>query len=143
MVVDGTEVKNMELRWAGDIPDDQLPPILRRNHNDWPAPFQWVPRKWTAWLGDPPVKVAGTEDEVKPIPDAGKWILEAPFYLAGQSQDGLYARTGLRWDDVDHYYNLSLFTAKVYTVNEAQGGGSAAPDTGGGDADAGFGKQLI
>ena len=104
----------MELTWAGNIPDDKLPPILRQRHTDWPEPFSWVPRKWTAWLGDPPVKIAGNEDEVKPIPDAGKWILESPFYIAGQSKDGLYARTGLRWDDVDHYYNLSLFTVKKY-----------------------------
>lgn len=84
-------------------------------HTDWIFPFSLIPRSWTAWESDtPPRKLCGNAKTVKPIPDSGEWLLSWPLYFAFQTKGGIHGRIGIRWDDVDHYYQFPSFTLKRY-----------------------------
>lgn len=91
------------------------------NHSDWPWPFSYIPRNWTAFNSTiPPIKIAGTEtDEHLDIPERGKWVIAGferrriPVYFAMTTLSGWHFRIGLlRYDYVDHYYTGPTFTLK-------------------------------
>jgi hypothetical protein len=96
------------MKWAALVSRSQRPAILNQNHKDWPKLVRWVPRSWTAFIGKPPKKILGNAHALKPIPDRGTWWLGLPLYVAFQSKNGIHARLGFRWDDVDHYYNVTI-----------------------------------
>ncbi len=83
-------------------------------HNDWSWPFSKIPRRWTAFEGKPPRKLLGNSPATKPIPDRGHWLVAWPPYLALQTQNGWHFRIGVRWDDVDSYYQVPSFTIKRF-----------------------------
>lgn len=88
-------------------------PVLKTNHDDWPAFLAWVPRRLTVWVGPEPTKfdvIEGRVTELKPIPARGEWYV-LRGYMAATTEDGLHDRLGWRWDDIDGYYELS-FTVK-------------------------------
>jgi hypothetical protein len=119
------------MKWAAFVPADIRPEILNKKHADFPKLLRWIPRSWTAWLGDPPRKLAGNAPNIicphyrveypggcdelypKPIPDPGHWWFGLPLYFAIETQTGWHFRIGFRYDDVDSYYALT-FTIKRY-----------------------------
>lgn len=102
------------MKWAVLVPADKLPPILRMNHWDWPWPFQWVPRRWFAFVGGFPRKLFGNAPEpLKPIPNSGEWYFAWPPYFTFKTKSGWHFRIGFRPDDIDRYYQLSI-TLKRY-----------------------------
>lgn len=85
-------------------------PILKFNHDDWPGPFKWVPRRWTTWVGPKPTMldmIDGNVAELKPIPARGEWYL-LRGYMASTTEEGIHNRLGWRYDDVNDYWTLSL-----------------------------------
>jgi hypothetical protein len=94
--------------WAALVSPSKRPAILNQKHKDWPKLLRWVPRSVTAFLGNPPRKLAGNATSTKPIPDAGTWLIALPLYCAFQTKNGIHARLGFRWDDVDKYYNFTI-----------------------------------
>jgi len=91
-------------------------PVLRKNHEDWPKAFSWIPRTVTTWVGPAPQLsdvIVGSEPlELKPIPNRGQWYV-LRGYMAATTMDGIHDRIGWRFDDVDLYWTLS-FTVKFY-----------------------------
>lgn len=89
-------------------------PVLKTAHSDWPAPFDWVPRRLTCWVGPAPTVddvIEGNVTELKPIPNNGEWYVMRG-YMAATTEDGIHDRLGWRFDDVDGYWNLAFFTVK-------------------------------
>lgn|SRR5678815_3220677 len=90
-------------------------PILRRTHDDWAKPFQWMPRKFTAWFGPAPTMadvIEGNVTELKPIPKNGEWYI-LRGYMTATTEDGVHDRLGWRYDDVDDYYDFSITLKRV------------------------------
>ena len=83
-----------------------LPDHLKdKKHDDWPWPFRYVPRSWTAFCGKDP--------GYKPIPEPGKAVRHLwPPYFAVTTKGRWHFRIGARWDDVDHYFQFPTFTIK-------------------------------
>lgn len=102
------------MRWAMCVPKSELPPILLTKHTDWPKLFQWVPRRWNAFIGPPPMKIWGNAKSTKPIPDAGEWWIGWPLYFGIKTKRGWYIRFGFRYDDIDRYFTIPSFTIKKY-----------------------------
>jgi hypothetical protein len=128
------------LKWAMLVPKNQLPPILLQKHKDFLPSLRWISRRLTSWMGKPPHKWWGSAENEKfyyrydtdkvlmrtvewrvdslmyehpkPIPNEGWWI-GWPLYFAWRINEHWYFRIGLRWDDWDGYYALSL-TLKRY-----------------------------
>lgn len=140
----------IELIIATEIPEEYWPEAIKGKHRDWIPGLRWVPRSWTAYAGIPPVKVDGNAPEYehyyrsngyfwipclpwdkgamlfkhpKPIPDKGEWWKGDPEFFAEQTANGVYRRSGYRWDDVDGYYEYPSFTIKVYDVMAGVGRG--------------------
>lgn len=92
-----------------------LPPHLKEAlHTDWLWPFSKVPRRWTSICGMPPTKLIGNapvnlEGSAKPTPQPGEWHISWPPYIAVTTQSRWSFRLGVRWDDVDFYYNIFAF----------------------------------
>lgn len=84
-------------------------------HTDWFWPFSYIPRSWTGWNSDKPPKQmlgnvpSGDHLDVSP---AGTWAFAWPFYFVVHFKSGWYARFGIRYDYVDHYYTFPAFTIK-------------------------------
>jgi len=85
-------------------------PVLALNHNDWPAPFNQIPRTASAFFGPPP-------SYKKPILKPGE-SFAGEGYLTLTTEDGIHIRHGFRYDDIDHYYNYVLITAKRVNSDE-------------------------
>ena len=106
------------------------------SHADYIRPLRWVKWKYTVVCGiDPPVQDHGNQDfhtslvshrlGVKPIPPPGQWQHSHAVahnrifwnvrmdYLAIRLKNGLHARLGWRWDDVDGFYVFSLSIKKI------------------------------
>lgn len=83
-------------------------PVLKKNHEDWPKPLQWVPRTATAYFGPRAPILDGNTTNPKPIPAHGEWFITRG-YVACTSENGLYVRCGFRYDDVDGYYEFPSF----------------------------------
>jgi hypothetical protein len=96
------------MTWAALVSASKRPAILNQKHTDWSKLLRWVPRSWSAFLGNPPHKLAGNAPTTKPIPDPGCWWFGLPLYFAFQTKSGIHARLGFRWDDVDKYYNVTI-----------------------------------
>lgn len=91
-------------------------PVLALNHSDWPKPFQWVPRRWTCWVGKAPTLadvIIGEVSEMKPIPNNGEWYV-LRGYMAASTVDGVHNRLGWRYDDVDDYFEFPSLTVKWF-----------------------------
>lgn len=94
--------------------------IPNGRHDDWPWPFSYIPRRWTAFDSDiPPVKLCGTEtDPHLDIPEQGKWVIagvgeiKLPLYFALTTNSGWHFRIGIRYDFLDRYYTFPSFTIK-------------------------------
>jgi hypothetical protein len=111
------------------------PEILKQRHTDWPWPFKWVPRSWTAVRWGPPKMIWGDQiRKRKPVgqdrwapapigepssfqvsryPGAPGPLKYLPLYLAislPKDTNGWYRhfRLGCRWDDVDGYCTWSI-----------------------------------
>lgn len=92
-------------------------PILRFNHDDFPAPFRWIPRRWTTWVGPAPTVLDVLDgnangSNLKPVPAKGEWYI-LRGYMASTTEEGVHNRLGWRYDDVDDYWTLSA-TVKVF-----------------------------
>ncbi len=90
------------------------------NHSDWMFPFCYIPRRWTAWestrfpirlLGNTPIGPKGP----KPIPERGYWHVSWPPYFAFQTRSGWHGRIGVRFDNIDDYYQFPSFKIGHYT----------------------------
>lgn len=110
------------------------PEILKKTHWDWPKPFRWIPRSWTAVQWGAPKKILGDQIRKRkpvgqeywapaPIGEPQSWQLSRypeapgilkylPLYLAFTNKRGRHFRMGLRWDDVDSYSTWSIATRK-------------------------------
>jgi hypothetical protein len=80
-------------------------PILKKNHDDWPAPFNTIPRSATVFFGPPPASGS------KPILPPGESFV-GEGYLTLTTDDGIHIRHGFRYDDIDHYYTYVILTIK-------------------------------
>jgi hypothetical protein len=97
------------------MPKSALPKHLQnRLHEDFPWPFSFIPRAWTAFDWGTPTKIKGTQRPyggvMKPIGPKGTWqlskFLDGPwfaYYFAFTTKGGTHWRIGARYDDVDHY----------------------------------------
>lgn len=121
--------------------------ILDKKHWDYPWPFKWIPRKWTAVKWGPPKKLWGTQARKrkpvgqawwspKPVGEPNSWIVcfypeapgvmrRVPLYFAwsgGKAKDGWYRhiRVGLRYDDVEKqpYSTWSIATRRYPSDSE-------------------------
>ena len=82
-------------------------------HNDWPWPFRYIPRKWTAIASShPPKKLFGPASGNIDIPQPGSWVLAFPPYFAVTTKNHWHTRLGIRYDYNDQYYELISFTVK-------------------------------
>lgn len=113
--------------------------ILDKKHNDWPWPFKWVPRRWTAVLWGPPKMKWGNQKKrrktvemtywsPKPIGEPNSWQISTypyapgrwkriPIYFAWSGSvdkkgEFRHYRIGLRYDDIDGYATWSIATRK-------------------------------
>jgi hypothetical protein len=98
-------------------------------HGDWIWPLRYIPRRWTAVSGDPPRETLGStpltlaESEGKrfhypqPIPPRGRWHFTLwPTYFGVSTRSGWHFRIGIRYDDVDGYYNWPSLTIKKLPI---------------------------
>ena len=97
------------------MPKSALPPHLRnRPHEDFPWPFSYIPRAWTAFSWGEPKKICGNQRPyggvMKPIGPRGTWQIsrfpDGPWfalYAAFTTNGGVHYRIGARYDDVDNY----------------------------------------
>lgn len=100
------------------MPNKCLPEHLKgKLHDDWPWPFKYIPRAWSAFCGQGPVWKQGKNYEPKPIPQPGyrsaHWKdLNGSFrpYWSVTFKNGWHIRQGFRWDDVDLYYNFVVIS---------------------------------
>lgn len=119
--------------------------ILDKKHWDYPWPFKWIPRKWTAVKWGPPKKLWGTQARKRkpvgqaywsptPIGEASSWQIshypmapgkwsKFPLYFAvsfGNDRSRWYRhfRVGLRYDDVDKYSTWSVATRRYPSDTE-------------------------
>ncbi len=103
------------LKWAVRVPASQRPDPLNNRHNDYLWPFNWIPRSWTAFFGEPPRQIAGTnpKDHHADIPADGTWSLTLPFHFAIVTKSQWLVHVGLRFDYQSNgeYYNAD-FTIK-------------------------------
>ena len=118
--------RSLGLKWAVLVPKASRPDILNTRHRDWFI-LRNVKRYWFAFLGYPPVKVSGTAYKElaivlsngftrcipRPIPRNGQWWIGKPFYFAFTTKNGWHFRIGLRWDNIDGYYQLTFTVKKV------------------------------
>jgi hypothetical protein len=82
-------------------------------HTDWPWPFRFIPRKWTAVPSTtPPKQLAGNTTGNLDVPKPGEWTVAWPPYVAYTSPSGLHFRLGARFDYNDAYYQIPAFTVK-------------------------------
>ena len=102
-----------KLRWAVFLPDNRLPPILMRSHADWPVGLKWIPRRWFAWLGEGPTKIAGSATGNYDITAPGTWAVCFPLFLSFRFRNGWHGRIGFRWDYVDLYYQISAAFKRI------------------------------
>jgi hypothetical protein len=120
------------------MPDSALPPNLRgKDHWDWPWPFKYIPRGWTAFKWGKPKMIWGNQEEVRagdapaPIgepkswqvsrfPDAPGPLKYLPLYLAFTLKNGRHVRLGARWDDVDDYVQFPTVASRVYKGGDSQ-----------------------
>lgn len=103
------------VRWAYRVPLDELPEILRKNHDDWwllsKVPRRltaWVPRKGVAWK--PPVQVIGNVPKgahLDIVPN-GCIAVCLPPYLTWRWSAKRSFRLGFRPDYFDNYYTLAF-----------------------------------
>jgi hypothetical protein len=101
--------------WAVWIRPGMRPPILNQRHTDWPWLLSWVPRSWNAWISTVgPKRLLGNikPDDTIDIPDAGRWVVAWPPYLAATTRRNLHLRIGWRYDYIDHYYTAPAATIK-------------------------------
>lgn len=99
-----------KLAFAEALPEH----LANKDHNDYPWPFSYIPRSWTAFSWGEPKRLVGHGDKTpKPIdppghgqisyfPDAPWWALKG-LYIAYTTKSGIHFRLGARWDDVDSY----------------------------------------
>lgn len=132
----------MKIVPASEVDENLWPAILHQRHDDWPWPFSKIYRWQTAYFGGPPSMLDGNAEELKfyyrrvddfvwrpcwpdepgavewwhpkPIPDRGQWWRGSPDFYAQTYDNGVYYRSGYRWDDIDGYYNKPSFTIKVF-----------------------------
>ncbi len=82
-------------------------------HNDWPWPFRYIPRRWTAWNSEkPPTRLLGSATGHLDITPTGTWALTWPPYLTLRTRKGWHFRIGIRYDYTDHYYTITFPTIK-------------------------------
>jgi hypothetical protein len=107
-------------------------------HWDWPWPFKYIPRGWTAFKwGLPTMKWCHIPDgkdwyidtafHPKPITSPGTWQISrfpnGPWfawyfaYSGRRGPDGKYRhfRIGARWDNVDNYVEFPTIAMRRYT----------------------------
>lgn len=86
-------------------------PWLSGTHSDFIKPFQWIPRTLFFWEGLEPDwddALPGTNAmTLLPIPGHGETLL-LRGYMASTTVEGIHDRLGWRWDDNDHFYELSV-----------------------------------
>lgn len=89
--------------------------IPKGRHTDWPWPFSFIPRSWNAWASNKlPKQLLGNAKGHLDIPAPGEWTIDWPPYVAIHRFSGWYARFGIRYDYVDHYYTFPALTIKKY-----------------------------
>lgn len=84
-------------------------------HDDWPWPFKYIPRSWTAWSSpNAPRKLLGNapSSEHLDITPPGTWALAWPLYLTFRTKGGWHFRSGFRYDYVNQYYTFVPITIK-------------------------------
>lgn len=119
---------------------DCLPESLQNKaHNDWPWPFSYIPRSWTAFCLGAPELLWGTQKERRiwpdgtigpaPIPERGTWqvsgypdkfLLNFPLYFAVTFKNGWSFRIGARGDDVDGYVQFPSVAFRKYSGDRIQ-----------------------
>ena len=99
-----------------------LPDHLKTaKHWDWPWPFKWVPRSWTAFCFGkrPPRKLWGNQKRLRlyrkwgvwglaPIGEPDSFLVAWPPFVGVTFKSGWHIHLGFRPDDVDCYYALSV-----------------------------------
>lgn len=105
-------IGSWRMQWAMFIPKTHLPLILLLKHTDYPKGFQWIPRRWTAFLTDKgePIKLLGNNPKGHhlDVPAAGTWVIAWPFCFAYTTHKGGKLRLpGIRYDYIDNYYDLT------------------------------------
>lgn len=116
---------------------------MRKSHGDWPWPFSYIPRGWTAFRWGKPKMLLGNQKEVRdgaaaPIGEANSWQLswypDAPWwakitglafyaaYSGKRGEDGMYRhyRIGARYDDVNRYTTILSAASRKYDGTDAQ-----------------------
>lgn len=99
------------------MPDKCLPEHLQgKRHDDWLWPLSLIPRGWNAFCGDGPIWHEEEGYESNPIPQPG-FKCKHSIDKNGASRKywgvtfkwkflyGFHIRIGMRFDDVDIYYN--------------------------------------
>jgi hypothetical protein len=119
------------------MPNECLPPHLQdRLHEDWPYPFNSIPRGNTAWCGDPPTVLAGVNRDV---PGPGQFTVQRAnihnppawmplIYIAQTSWFGFHTRIGPRYDRIDKYYNFPSVAGKMIETWLCKGCGAVIYD---------------
>ena len=119
-----------DLTWAMLYPKELMPnETLKRNHDDWPWGFRWVPRRLTAFLNGPsprrkyPKQLFGTNKRIftgdpsgkiieQDVPDPGTWCVSWPPAFSLLTKKGTLFRLAIfRKDYWDGIYGYWVFLA--------------------------------
>lgn len=103
--------------------------LQKREHDDYPAVFRWMPRSWTSFGWGRPQLLVGNqntwyEGAPKPVGEKGTFQISRypdlppplcwlPLYFAVTTPNGIHLRLGARWDDVDAYVQFPSIAWKL------------------------------
>lgn len=103
--------------------------LQKREHDDYPAVFRWMPRSWTSFGWGRPRLLVGNqntwyEGAPKPVGEKGTFQISRypdlppplcwlPLYFAVTTPNGVHLRLGARWDDVDAYVQFPSIAWKL------------------------------